>query len=176
MNTIAKIFSYALILAVLVGCNSQATTATKPSTMSTPILTEAAAIELVQPFYDFLGGDATLEQVQPSYHADWRSYNSNTTSRTMEETAGFVSGPLGQMIPDLKWEIKGVYITPKNEVIIRGEATGTPAGDNFMGNPIPGGKSFKFMSIDIHELRDGKIAKTYHVEDWLDAVRQVAAQ
>ncbi|MFK8008355.1 MAG: ester cyclase [Saprospiraceae bacterium] len=142
--------------------------------MENPIMNQQDAIKLVQPFYDFLGGDSTPEQVKPSYHEDWKSYYSNTGSRNMEETIGFVSGPLAQMVPDLKWKIKEVYITPQNQIIIRGEATGTPIGNNFMGSPISGGKSFKFMSIDIHELRDGKISHTYHVEDWMNAIQQVA--
>lgn len=142
---------------------------------NTSSMTTQEAIELVKPFYDFLGGDSTPEQVKPSYHNDWRSYYSNTGSRSMDETLGFVSGPLAQMVPDLKWEIKEVYITAKNQIIIRGEATGTPVGEQFMGTPIEGGKSFSLMSIDIHELKDGKISKTYHVEDWLNAIQQVAA-
>ena len=92
----------------------------------------------------------------------------------MEETIGFVNGPLNQMIPDLKWKIVEVYTT-KGEIIVRGEATGTPSGDIFMGSPIPGGKKFKFMSIDIHELENGKIKRTYHIEDWLSAIQQVSA-
>jgi len=139
------------------------------------MLSEEQAMTLIKPFYDFLGGDSTPEKVRPSYHSNWQSYYSNTESRDMDQTLGFVSGPLAQMVPDLKWEIVELYITPKNQIIVRGEATGTPVGDNFMGTPLEGGKSFTLMSIDIHELRDGKIAKTYHVEDWLNAIGQVAA-
>lgn len=148
----------------------------KETNINTETITKAEALKLVQPFYDFLGGDATPDQVKPSYHTDWVSYYDNSQGRSMEETVGFVSGPLAQMVPDLKWEIKEVYITPQNTIIVRGEATGTPAGENFMGAPISGNKSFKFMSIDIHELRDGKIAKTYHLEDWMSAIQQVTAE
>lgn len=144
------------------------------STMSHKMINEQDAVKLVKPFYDFLGGDAKPEQVQPSYHPDWISYYDNTKGRSMEETVGFVSGPLAEMVPDLKWTIKKVYVTGENTIIVRGEATGTPAGDHFMGTPIAGGKSFKFMSIDIHELEGDKIIRTYHVEDWLNAIQQVA--
>lgn len=139
-------------------------------------LSKAAAIELVRPFYDFLGGDATPEQVRPSYHQDWISYFDNSQGRSMEETIGFVSGPLAQMVPDLKWAIKEVYVSSENTITVRGEATGTPVGERFMGASLAGGKSFTFMSIDIHELKDGKIFKTYHVEDWMNAIQQVSAQ
>jgi hypothetical protein len=43
-----------------------------------------------------------------------------------------------------------------------------------MGNPT-NGKSFKLMSIDVHTLEGGKIARTYHVEDWQGAFRQLSA-
>jgi predicted ester cyclase len=55
---------------------------------------------------------------------------------------------------------------------VRGEATGTPAGE-FMG-AAPTGKSFKMMSIDVHTLEGGKMVRTYHIEDWLGAVRQLS--
>lgn len=169
-----------LVLVLLMSCQTKESkeVTSEMEQIQEPIKTQTMkkedAIALVQPFYDFLGGDATVEQVTPSYHSDWKSYYDNTGARTMEETVGFVSGPLAQMVPDLKWEIKEVY-TSENDIIVRGEATGTPAGDTFMGSPIPGGKSFTFMSIDIHELEDGKIKRTYHLEDWLSAIQQVAA-
>lgn len=32
------------------------------------------------------------------------------------------------------------------------------------------GRSFDIMTIDIHQLEDGKIAKTWHIEDWAGAL------
>ena len=32
------------------------------------------------------------------------------------------------------------------------------------------------MTIDIHELADGVIVRTYHVEDWASALRQLAGK
>lgn len=170
MKTVNSFSLMILMSVMLLACNAQ------KKDKTTKTISEKEAIDLIQPFYDFLGGESTAELVMPSYHDDWKSYYSNTGSRNMEETLGFVSGPLAQMVPDLKWEIKELYITPENQIIVRGEANGTPAGDSFMGSPLAGGRSFTFMSIDIHELKDGKIAKTYHVEDWLNAIQQVAAQ
>jgi predicted ester cyclase len=171
MKLIHFFFILIISFTAITSCNNQ-----KNTKMENQNISEQNAIKLVKPFYDFLGGDATPEEVQPSYHNDWVSYYDNNSGRSMEETVGFVSGPLAQMIPDLKWSIKKVYITPENNIIVRGEATGTPVGDNFMGTPIAGGKSFKFMSIDIHELKDDKIIKTYHVEDWMNAIQQVAGE
>lgn len=76
-------------------------------------------------------------------------------------------------VPDLKWEIKEVVVAG-NRVIVRGEATGTPAGV-LRGVPH-GGKSMKFMSIDIHTIKDGKMTHSYHVEDWAGGLAQLAAK
>ena len=54
------------------------------------------------------------------------------------------------------------------------KVTGTPAGDLF-GVPH-GGKSFRIMAIDIQTIRDGKIARTYHLENWLSALGQLRAK
>jgi predicted ester cyclase len=59
-------------------------------------------------------------------------------------------------------------------VIVRGEVTGTPAGELF-GVPH-GGKSFRMMAIDSQTIKDGKIAKTYHLENWRSALGQLRAE
>jgi predicted ester cyclase len=50
----------------------------------------------------------------------------------------------------------------------------TPAGDLF-GVPHTG-KSFHMMAIDIQTVKDGKISKTYHMENWLSALGQLVAK
>jgi hypothetical protein len=43
-----------------------------------------------------------------------------------------------------------------------------------MGVPHRGG-SFAVVAIDIHTVRDGKLVRADHVEDWATALRQLAA-
>jgi predicted ester cyclase len=50
----------------------------------------------------------------------------------------------------------------------------TPAGDLF-GVPHTG-KSFRMMAIDIQTVKDGKISKTYHMENWPSALGQLRAK
>src|SRR3989449_5993281 len=69
----------------------------------------------------------------------------------------------------MKFVIKEILVSC-DRVIVRGEVTGTPAGDLF-GVPHTG-KSFRIMAIDIQTIRDGKIARTYHLENWLSALGQ----
>jgi predicted ester cyclase len=57
-------------------------------------------------------------------------------------------------------------------VTVRSRATGTPVAP-FFG--VDGeGRSFDIMTIDIHELADGKIVRSYHVEDWAGALQQLS--
>jgi ketosteroid isomerase-like protein len=86
------------------------------------------------------------------------------------ETSIKVVSNFANTIPDLTFDIREVLIAG-DRVIVRGEVRGTPAGDLF-GVPHTG-KSFRIMAIDIQTIRDGKIAKTYHMENWLSAIGQL---
>jgi predicted ester cyclase len=66
-----------------------------------------------------------------------------------------------------------MYVTD-NFVTVRSRATGTPVAP-FFG--VDGqGRNFDIMTIDIHELSDGKIIRTYHVEDWATGLSQLKGQ
>src|SRR5712692_1399827 len=136
-------------------------------------MTEEAARATLAPFYQSLNAvnaKAAPELVKQSTTADWVTCRGNDLCNTRDEVMAAIGQRL-RAIPDLKWEIKEVLVSG-NHVIVRGEATGTPVGE-LMGTPT-NGKSFKLMSLDVHTLEGGKIARTYHVEDWQGAFRQVS--
>jgi ketosteroid isomerase-like protein len=89
------------------------------------------------------------------------------------DTSIKVVGNFANSIPDMKFDIKEVLVAG-DRVIVRGEVTGTPAGELF-GVPHTG-KSFRMMAIDIQTIKDGKITKTYHMENWLSALGQLRAK
>jgi predicted ester cyclase len=89
------------------------------------------------------------------------------------DTSIKVVGNFSNSIPDMKFDIKEVLVAG-DRVIVRGEVTGTPAGELF-GVPHTG-KSFRIMAIDIQTIRDGRIAKTFHMENWLSALGQLRAK
>jgi ketosteroid isomerase-like protein len=89
------------------------------------------------------------------------------------ETSIKVVGGFATSIPDLKFQIHEILVAG-DRVIVRGEVTGTPSGALF-GAPHTG-KSFRIMAIDIQTIRDGRISKTYHLENWLSALGQLRAQ
>ncbi len=132
--------------------------------------TEARA--LVAPFYDALNLPASKDVralIEGLASPSWRSFSGETVSKGREEFIQQVIG-FGKLIPDLRWDIKEVF-TDGDRVIVRSEASGTPASD-FMGVPH-GGKRFAVMTLDVHTVEDGKIVRAHHVEDWAGAVRQL---
>ncbi len=139
-------------------------------------LSEAQAREAIKPFYDAftVAPDRDSEKLVLAGTADnWESCSADDVCKPRVEAAKTIGG-FGKAIPDLKWEIKEVVVYG-NRVVVRGEGSGTPAVD-FMGVPH-NGKSFKLMSIDIHHIENDKIAgKTYHLEDWAGALRQLSAK
>lgn len=58
-----------------------------------------------------------------------------------------------------------------DKVVVRSTLEATQAGD-FAGFP-PKGRRFTIMAIDIHQICDGKIVRTWHVEDWLSGLFQM---
>ena len=139
---------------------------TIPAAASAQTLTEAQARAAIAPWYQLFnqpvqGDMKTLqEQILTSdYDSCWG-----------RETSIKVVGGFAKSIPDMKFDIKEILVAG-DRVVVRGEVTGTPAGDLF-GVPHTG-KSFRIMAIDIQTIRDGKIARTYHLENWLSALRQL---
>jgi predicted ester cyclase len=133
-----------------------------------------AARAAVAPFYKALNADFAKDSadlVRQATAPEWVSCRGNDICNTREEVIAGIGARL-KSVPDLKWQIKDVLVSG-NEVTVRGEATGTPSGE-FFGAPHTG-KSFKVMSIDVHTLQNGKMVRSWHIEDWMGAVRQLGA-
>ena len=139
-------------------------------------LTEAGARALIAPWYSLFN---------VATRGDVKTIEEQVLTADYESCAGYLPGEcwgretsikvvrnFANSIPDMTFEIKEVLVAG-DRVIVRGEVAGTPAGDLF-GVPHSG-KSFKIMTIDIQTIRDGKIAKTFHMENWLSALGQLRA-
>lgn len=144
---------------------------------SAETLTTAEARAAVTPWYKLFNlpvqGDmkALQEQVLTAdYESCWGYLPSECWGR--DASIKIVSG-FAKTIPDMKFEIKEILVAG-DRVVVRGEVTGTPSGDLF-GVPHSG-KSFRIMAVDIQTIKDGKIAKTYHLENWLSAMTQLRAK
>jgi steroid delta-isomerase-like uncharacterized protein len=140
-------------------------------------LTEAQARAAITPWYSLFNittrGDvkAIQEQILTEDYESSAGYLPGETWR--RETSIKVVSNFANTIPDMKFDIKEMLVAG-DRVIVRGEVTGTPAGDLF-GVPHSG-KSFRIMAVDIQTIREGKIAKTFHMENWLSAIGQLRAK
>jgi len=148
-----------------------------PLSASAQSLTEAQARAVIAPWYALFNqpvqGDMRTLQEQvltADYESCWGYRPGECWGR---EASIKVVGGFAKSIPDMKFDVKEVIVAG-DRVVVRGEVTGTPAGDLF-GVPHSG-KSFRIMAIDIQTIRDGKIARTYHVENWLSALGQLRAK
>ena len=153
---------YALIVAALSTSHARAE------------MTIEAARASVAPFYKALNAASAKESpdlIRQATTPDWVSCRGNDVCNSRDEVIAGIAARL-KSVPDLAWQIKDVQVAG-NQVTVRGEATGTPAGE-FMGAAHTG-KSFKVMSIDVHTIEGGKMVRSYHVEDWIGAIRQLTA-
>ena len=148
-----------------------------PLVASAQSLTEAQARAVIASWYVLFNqpvqGDmrALQEQILTAdYESCWGYLPGECWGR---EASIKVVGGFAKSIPDMKFDIKEILVSG-DRVIVRGEVSGTPAGDLF-GVPHTG-KSFRIMAIDIQTIRDGKIARTYHLENWLSALGQLRAK
>jgi ketosteroid isomerase-like protein len=140
-------------------------------------LTEEAARAIIAPWYS---------QFNVATRGDVKAIQERVLTNDYESCSGYlpgecwgrdasikVVGNFANSIPDMTFDIKEVLVAGER-VVVRGEVTGTPSGDLF-GVPHTG-KSFRIMAIDIQTIRDGKIARTYHMENWLSALGQLRAK
>ena len=72
--------------------------------------------------------------------------------------------------PDFRIEIDDI-IQEGNKVVVRSTIRGTQAKE-FKGFPSKNRK-MTMQAIDIHEFKEGKIAHTWHSEDWMTGLRQL---
>jgi predicted ester cyclase len=110
------------------------------------------------------------ERMSQHLAASWESIGDYTGAKKSREAFGAQLAGFGKLIPDLTWKIEEL-IEAGDRVIVRGRASGTPVGDFF--GVAPSGRKFEIMSVDIHTVAEGRVARTYHVEDWAGALRQL---
>ena len=136
---------------------------------------QASDRAVVEAFYSELLSAPTASDIDSRVRKvvteDWVSIptpRGGKGAQGMVETLKF----FGSIIPDMKWEPQEI-LQDGNRYIVRSIATGTPTGKFFGIEPKAG---FKIMTIDIHEVKDGKIVKSYHVEEWAKAMQQVSGK
>ncbi|TMH83177.1 MAG: ester cyclase [Betaproteobacteria bacterium] len=141
-------------------------------------LTEAQARAVIAPWYGLFNQPVQSDVVKtvheqllaPDYQSCWGVLSGDCWGRDQSMK---VVGNFAKSIPDMKFDVKEVLVSG-NRVIVRGEVSGTPSGELF-GVPHTG-RTFRIMAIDIQTITDGRIAQTYHLENWLSALGQLRAK
>ena len=132
--------------------------------------------EIVSVFYDLLSdpGNAELAAAfRDTTSENWESIGNYSGKNKSRDAFLGQMGGFAQLMPDLDWAVQEMH-EDGDTVIVRSRATGTPVAP-FFG--VDGqGRSFDIMTIDIHQLEDGKIVRTYHVEDWATGLQQLAGK
>lgn len=72
--------------------------------------------------------------------------------------------------PNLHLTIEDV-LQDGDKVVVRSTITGTQQ-EAFFGMPAKG-RHLSIQAVDIHEIRNGKIVRTWHTEDWMTGLRQL---
>jgi ketosteroid isomerase-like protein len=146
---------------------------TEPATK----LTEPQARAIIAPWYSLFNvadrGDVRTiaeQALTDDFQSCWGNRPQECWGR---EAAIKVVANFARTIPDMRFEILEVLVAG-DRVIVRGEQTGTPAGELF--GVAHTGRSFRTMAFDIHTVKDGKIARTFHIENWLGALDQLRAR
>jgi predicted ester cyclase len=135
------------------------------------------AKQIVTPFYEVLSlqykGDDALKVMEKTVQADWSFGSTDDSDRKRREQFAKETLYFGGVVPNLRSEVKDVLVSG-DKVIVRRTISGTPAKPLF--GIEPSGKSFAVMAIDIHTIKDGKIARTDYVGNWAAAAGQLSAK
>ncbi|WP_439575040.1 ester cyclase [Phreatobacter sp.] len=161
-------------LSIAVGALA-ALTAQEPDTARLQAASPDDVVSIVRPLYEALTASSTEDvrsRLEAATSPDWQNCSLNDACETREATIARWSSRIAR-IPDFKFEIREILVSG-NRIIVRSEATGAPAGP-FMG-VNPQGRSFRIMTLDIHEVDAGKVVRTYHSEDWVRATRQLSGE
>lgn len=135
-------------------------------------LTIVQARTIVEPLYDALNQPSKKDVaalLAKACNPDYKSYGTNEDWLTRDQLAE-VFKMIGSAVPDLRWTIEDIR-TFGDQIVVRGEARGTPTGELFGAKPT--GKSFKTMALDLFTVKNGKLASAYHVENWMTALEQI---
>jgi steroid delta-isomerase-like uncharacterized protein len=125
-----------------------------------------AAIERI--YRAFASKDVAL--LREAVTADWQYIPEPPGQKPGPDQMIPVFADLAAALPDMRIEILDMLVQDKR-VGVRAEVSGTQSGP-LMGIAATS-KPIRFAIHSFHELRDGRIARTWHLEDWLAVFRQL---
>jgi predicted ester cyclase len=131
----------------------------------------AAAAHVVEVFYRVMS-TGQLDELDQAFHADW-------VDRTLPPGRHPGLAGMRQAITDLRAGLPDLTATI-HQVLVDGDLiasrqdlTGTHTGP--LAGAAPTGRPVAFATFDVHRLQDGRIAESWHLEDNLAVITQIAA-
>ncbi len=138
---------------------------------TTPAFSEGINTQTIKLFYEAFGQNRPelLDQVLAP---NWEDVPPNEGQAVGRDAFKPFVGGFHKMFPDLK-VVNEDIIDAGDKVVVRSTLSGTQA-EPFAGFPSKG-KHFSIMAIDIHQFKDGKVVKTWHLENWLSGMFQMGS-
>lgn len=137
--------------------------------MMSSATSEDAKRKAIEQFYEAFSRK-DVEMLRQVVTPDWEYVPEPPGARPGPDQMSRVFQNIALAIPDMKVEILDL-LTQGDRVGVRAEVTGTQSGE-LLGIAATS-KRVKFAIHSFHELRDGLISKTWHLEDWLAVFRQI---
>ncbi|SAL14927.1 polyketide cyclase [Caballeronia turbans] len=133
--------------------------------------TQSAAREAVERLYRaFSTKDVAL--LRQAVTPDWEYIPEPPGQKPGPDQMIPIFDDLATALPDMRIDILDMLVQD-DRVGIRAEVSGTQSG------PLLGiaatKKPIRFAIHSFHQLRDGLVSKTWHLEDWLSVFRQLDA-
>jgi len=113
---------------------------------------------------------ADIALLRTAVTSDWQYLPSASGQAIGAEQIAPMLADLLHALPDMKIVLLNVLIHDAM-VGVRAKVTGTQSGP-LMGIPATS-KVVEFAIHSFHEFRDDRIAKTWHLEDWLGLYQQI---
>ena len=136
-----------------------------------PACAQSGNAQSIRTFYEAFGQNKP-DLLDRILAPDWEDLPPNEGQAIGRDAFKPYVGGFHTMFPDLK-VVNEDIIEAGDKVVVRSTLSGTQAAA-FAGFASKG-KPFTIMAIDIHQFKDGKVVKTWHVENWLGGLFQMGA-
>jgi steroid delta-isomerase-like uncharacterized protein len=125
--------------------------------------------QLIVDFYEAVAAH-DIERLRAVVSADWQYIPALSEGQSGPDQLVPAFRNLSIGLPDMKIDLLDVLVCD-DRVAIRASVSGTQTG------PVMGvaatSKPVKFAIHAFHEVKSGKITRTWHLEDWLSMFRQI---
>lgn len=129
-------------------------------------------ISIIAPFYEALNQGGNEQLAKKVLVENWTVHPPLPGEGSDAERYLQAVKPIFAALPDFRIAILQT-IAEGDFIAVRGEVTATHSGTLFGVEATH--RPISYMTQDIHRIEDGKIAESWHIEDWLSVLFQIEA-